>query len=130
VRTERDGCGVRSVVTNIRADRALGQPFRTGSQIGTLGELCVTREEPCGARLNHTTHPHVKPCRHKGNLFDDRTSLSSHTTASYVVPIRYIYPPSPAPPFFNYLTYLTAWARRVWVSSWYFGGKIFGIAVY
>jgi len=50
VRTERDGCGVRSVVTNIRADRALGQPHRTGSQIGTLGELCVTREEPCDAR--------------------------------------------------------------------------------
>ena len=31
-------------------------------------------------------------------------------------------------PFFTYLTYTTTRARRVWVSSRYFGVKIFGVA--
>ncbi len=33
-------------------------------------------------------------------------------------------------PFFTYLTYPTAWARRVWVSSGYFGVKSAGVAIY
>ena len=44
MRTERDGCGVQFVVDNIRPDHALGQPFRTGSVIGTLCAVCVVKD--------------------------------------------------------------------------------------